>query len=495
LLKTRVAFYLVVIGAGVCAPGCARRTVEAPRNVIMRIGYGGGGDSGTRSVVSLLKGDPWLSSRPDGRIADRIATGWSFDEAGTTLHLKLRPDVYFHDGTRLTADLAAQALRATVASNETLALRAQNITGIEPEGEDRVAIHLTEPNSFVLPDLTSVLVVKPGHPDIGTGPYQVVSSVGASISLQAFPRYFRGRPGLAGIEVSSYPTQRNAWTALMRGKLDMLYEVSREATEFVRAESTVRAYSFPRSYYIPLVFNVRRKIFNDPRVRQAINMAVDRDTLVRDGMSGRGSVADGPVWPRNWAYAAPRHPFVYDPPAARALLESAGYGMRASANSGAAVRFAFKCLVFANDSRFDRIEVLVQKQLADVGIEMQLVPLPLDDFNARVHAGDFDAFVIEMAGRSLGWVYDFWHSHPNMRADSGYRSADAILDHLKQARTDDEVRAAVAQLAEVLHDDPPAAFLTWQQQTRAVSTKFDVVAEENRDILINLWQWRPTDAK
>jgi ABC-type transport system substrate-binding protein len=224
-------------------------------------------------------------------------------------------------------------------------------------------------------------------------------------------------------------------------------------------------------------------------------MALDRETLVRDGISGRGSVADGPVWPQNWAYARPTHPFTYDPAAAGALLEAAGYNAHASANSADPVRFSFKCLVFANDSRFDRIEVLVQKQLADVGIEMQLVPLPLDKFNDRVRVGDFDAFVIEMAGRSLSWVYEFWRSHPNMSADSGYRSADAVLDRLKQARSDEEVRAAVAQLAEVFHDDPPAAFLTWLQQTRAVSTKFNVSAEDNRDILTNLWQWRPADAK
>lgn len=461
----------------------------------MRIGFGGGGNSGVRSVVNLLKGDPWLVSRPDGRPAERIATSWSFDDPGTTLRLKLRPDVYFHDGTRLSADLAAQALRATVISGESLALRSPNITTIDAEGDDTVVIHLTERNSFVLPDLTGVLLVKPNNPDIGTGPYQVIGQVGTTIKLKAFPRYFRGHPGLAGIEVSSYPTQRNAWTALMRGDLDMLYEVSREAADFVQAESTVRAYSFPRPYYIPLVFNVRRPIFRDARVRQAINQALDRATLVRDGMNGRGSVADGPVWPQHWAYTPPKQPFDYDPAAARHLLESSGYGIHNSSSSALPVRFSFKCVVFANDSRFDRIEVLVQKQLADVGIEMQLVPLPLDQFTERVRKGDFDAFVIEMAGRSLSWVYEFWRSHPNMRVDSGYRSADTVLDRLKNARNDAEVRAAVADLQQVLHDDPPAAFLAWQEQTRAVSTKFDVSAEDKRDILTNLWQWRPAAAR
>jgi ABC-type transport system substrate-binding protein len=159
------------------------------------------------------------------------------------------------------------------------------------------------------------------------------------------------------------------------------------------------------------------------------------------------------------------------------------------------MRLSFSCLVFANDSRFERIAVLVQKQLADVGIEMRLVPVSLQEMGTRANNGDFDAFIIEMAGRSLGWVYEFWRSHPNMRADTGYRAADAALDRLKAAGPDEEVKQAVAAVQRVLHDDPPAAFLTWQQQTRAVSTKFDVAAEDKRDILVNLWQWRPTDAK
>ena len=64
----------------------------------------------------------------------------------------------------------------------------------------------------------------------------------------------------AGIDVNVYPTQRNAWTALMRGDIDMLYEVSRDALDFVQAETTVKTYSFPRPYYIPLVFNVRHPV-------------------------------------------------------------------------------------------------------------------------------------------------------------------------------------------------------------------------------------------
>jgi len=281
----------------------------------------------------------------------------------------------------------------------------------------------------------------------------------------------------------------------MRGGIDMLYEVSRDAADFVQAESTVRTYTFPRPYYIPLVFNVRTAALRDPRVRQAINMAVDRAVLVHDGMSGRGSVADGPIPPQHWAYVPPPVPFVFDPAGARRLLDEAHFVARATPQTPVPIRLTFSCLVYANDPRYERLEVLVQKQLADIGIEMRLEPVPIDRFGERVSKGDFDAFLFELAGRSLGWVYEFWHSHPQMRFDSGYRSADAALDRLRAAGSEEEVRAAVAEVQSALHDDPPAAFLAWQEQTRAVSTKFDVDAEDKRDILTNLWQWRPAAAK
>ena len=83
--------------------------------------------------------------------------------------------------------------------------------------------------------------------------------------------------------------------------------------------------------------------------------------------------------------------------------------------------------------------------------------------------------------------HEFWRSHEGALVNSGYRSADAILDRIRTARSDDEVRAAVAELERLMHEDPPAAFLAWQSTSRAVSTKFDVAAEEDRDILNNLW--------
>ena len=122
---------------------------------------------------------------------------------------------------------------------------------------------------------------------------------------------------------------------------------------------------------------------------------------------------------------------------------------------------------------------------------MRLVSLQIAELVERVGKGNFDAFLMEFGGRSLRWVDEFWHSHEHGQFDGGYRSADAVLDRIKAAPTDEEIRQGVAELLRILREDPPAAFLAWQMTSRAVSTKFDVAFEADRDIFVNLWKWRP----
>jgi peptide/nickel transport system substrate-binding protein len=464
----------------------------------MRVGIGtpptGGSTSGVRSVVSSLRTETWLTGRPDGTQAERIVSSWSWDSSRTILLLRLRQDVYFHDGTKLTPEIAAAALR--ISKEEVEAASFESIRSVQVEGPDGIAVTVSEPTAFIVPDLALVSVRLPGRPEIGTGPFRTAPSAqaGERVTLEAFPQYYRGRPAVDQIDISTYPTQRNAWAALMRGEIDMLYDVSRDAAEFVQAESGVKTYAFPRPYYIPLVFNVRHPVLRRPEARRAINEALDKVTLVREGLNGTGRPADGPIWPEHWAHANPPEPFEFRPAAARARLDAAGLRLRPGVGGQMPSRFTFTCLIVANDDRFQRLAVLVQKQLAEVGIDMKLMPLEFKAFQERAKSGQFDAFLYEMFGRSLTFAYDFWHSGDSGLSNSGYRAADNVLDRMRRAGSDDDVRATVAEFARVLNEDPPAAFIAWQATARAVSIKFDVAAEENRDIMTNAWQWKPAAA-
>jgi peptide/nickel transport system substrate-binding protein len=460
----------------------------------MRIGLGAptraNPGSGLGNVISAMSTETWLMTQSDGRQGDRIAKAWSWDQSGTTLRLTLRTDVSFHDGTPLTPDLGVKALRATVADPGAPSSFA-SVRSIEASGPDTIDIKISEPNSFFLAELSVESLKMPGRPEVGTGPFRVVRADKQQAALEAFDKYYRGRSPLAGVEITIYPTQRNAWAALMRGEIDMLYQVSRDAAEFLKDESTIQMYAFPRPYYNTLVFNQRHPVLKRTEVRRAINEALDRETLIREGLNGKGRPADGPLRPDHFAYSPPPQPFVFNAATARLRFDNAGLLPRAGTGGRMPSRFAFTCLVWADDPRFERLAVLVAKQLADVGVDMRLESVPLQTFVARLGTGDFDAFLFEMNGRSMGWVYEFWHSHEKGRLNTGYRAADAVLDRIKAARSDEEIRQGVAELGRILTEDPPAAFLAWQETSRAVSRKFNVGPEPNSDIISHIWKWRP----
>ena len=472
---------------------CRRAPQRQAASVVLRIGASLPTDkvsgSGLTTLLELLTTEPLVANDPDGRQSGRLASAWEWDESHTVLTIKLSPQVFFQDGTPLTADLAAEALRRVLARRTAVSL--SSVNAITATAADLVQVRLTTPDSFLMPDLGTFSLTKPGAPEIGTGPY-ILRRQGDRIVLDAFTRYHHGRPAIDRIEIDRYPTQRTAWAAMMRGDIDVLHEVSRDAADFVEAESTVNAYSFPYPYYIPLVFNVRHPVLRRAEVRRALTEAVDREAIVKDALRGRGRPAYGPLWPEHWAYTARPPSPSFQPATARLRLDSAGLPVRKDLSGAMPSRFAFTCLVYADDPRFERVALMVQKQLAEIGVDMRLEPIKQADLAQRTSTGDFDAFLIQMAGRSLSWVYTFWHSPADARLMmTGYTAADSVLDRIRRSTSDAEIQAGVGDLTRVFEEDPPAIFLAWQVQSRAVSTRFDVRPEPNRDILANIWQWRP----
>ena len=481
--------------AGVGLLSCSGSLVVPPTPTSLRIGVAtpsqAAPGSGLNLLVDLLSLEPLVSVAADGREFPRLAHSWSWEEGHRRLIVRLEKDVVFHDGTPLTSELVATVLRASVASGQFPSF--SSIVNVVANADDTVELRLRTPDSFVLPDLAWISLARPQKPHVGTGPYQLQAGKERDAGvLTAFNRYHQGRPSITRIEIGAYATQRKAWAAMMRGEIDMVYDACREGADFIEAETTVKMFSFPRAYYVPLVFNVRHPVLRNPEIRRALNMAVDKAAAVRDGLRNRGRPAESPVWPEHWANDQSYRSFSFDPDAARAALDRAGVPVTRSSPSAMPSRFSFTCLVFANDARFERLALVLQKQLFDVGVEMKLEPVSLAQLAARAAKGDFDAFLSELASvRSLSYVYYFWHSpRAGSLFDSGYIAADSALEHMRQATSDAETRAATADLLRVFRNDPPAIFVAWQEQARAVSARFEVPDAPQRDIIGSIWQWR-----
>jgi peptide/nickel transport system substrate-binding protein len=481
-------------------PACRQpEPAPPPDRVTLKIGVAlpdAAQSSTVDNIAETLSSEQLVSIGFDGRPQAGLAQSWEPLPGGLGVRLKLRPRVLFHNGQPGDAPSVARILRSQIALFERGGWNvAGSIKDIRPTSGDEIEIRYRRRDAFVLPDLGIFSIADPKDPLLRTGPFQLKPDNPPG-SLAAFDGYYLGRPSIDAIQLQPYGTQRKAWIAMMRGEVNALYEVSREATDFVEAETAIRSYPFLRAYHLALVFNQAHPTLASRDVRVALNEAVDRDAIVRDGMRGRALPADGPIWPYHWAYSSAQRTFAHNPDAARLRLDRAGLTENRDGGPGRMrSRFHFTCLVPSDDTRFERIALIVQRQLFEVGVDMEIQALPVGEMiKSRVRKGEFDAFLFEMtSGRTLSWLYRFWHSPsegPPPALRTGYRGADGALDRLRGAQSDDETRLAVSDLQRVMYEDPPAVFLVWPRETRAADARFRVPYLNDRDVLTGVRDWR-----
>jgi len=418
----------------------------------------------------------------------RLATEWFWRDDGRTLQIRLRPGVKFHDGTPVTGAVVASILRQQAKNPRTRA--SEFVVNVENPDEQTVLVKLSRPDAFLIEGIAGTLIIHPDKPDVGTGPFRLLQR-SPRIEAEKNADYYRGKPGLDHVEIVTYDTPRASWAAMMRGEIDMVQEVNRDSLEFLEGASRFITYPSIRPFYIPLVFNLRHPILGRVDVRRALAEAINRDEIVEQAMRGHGQVADDPVWPFHWAYNAGARRHIYNPSAARLRLDAAGLRVRSAGVRGRMPsRFRIQCLFWDKGPQYERIALLLQRQLAAIDVDLVLERASEDQLREAAGSGKFESFLYQMtSGKSLDWTYSFWHSRGGYQ-NSGYSGADAALEQLRQARTDADVRAAVADLRQRFYEDAPAAFLAWPEMTRAVDARFNVGDPSDPEILANLWRWR-----
>ena len=434
------------------------------------------------ALPGLLSAEPLVAASWEGRPLFRLAESVTEAPDGSSLTFHLRPNVKFHSGEPVTSDRVRELLLRYQS------LRDQ-VTAIETAGDGALVLRLKRPYGLKIADMAHYTLDDPERRELRTGPFKV-TSIGSTAVLEPFKDYYQGAPTVARVEVRQFATHRAAWTAMMRGEVNFLHEVNRDAIQFIEAGGNTRVYPTLRPYVVPLVFNTRHPVLRMREVRVALNEAVDRDEVVKNGMRGHGQPAEGPFWPHHWAYPRAYPSAPHNPEAAKLRLDGAGLPMRQRGRDEAPTRFGFTCMLVEHDARFERIALVVQRQLFAVGVDMELRVVTLDEFRNRVAAMDYDAFISEMAnGRTLIFPYQFWHSRAS-QLPTGYSAADEALERMKLARSDDETRVAVLDVMRIMRADPPAVFLANPREARAADKAFEFAYEPDRDIFGTLWQMK-----
>ena len=460
-----------------------------------------GTDLGIRQVMATQSLEGLTQLTEDGRVVPRLAESWKWENDGRRLRVTLREGITFHDGTPLTSELAASILREAIArpGNQNRYPSFRDVTAVRVDGTRELIFEVSQASAFLPENLELPLSIGPEM--IGTGPYRVVNNTPTEIVLEAFDKYHQGSPRIHSVVIRPFQTLRTAWTSLLRGDVDMVSNVTPEAVEFITNDD-IQVVSFVRHYQFVVAFNSNAPQFRSSAVRRALNVAIDREALIKNVLHGRGIPATGPLWPKHWAIDPAITPYRYDPSLAASLLPPAPAALDVRADSTMpGARFRFVCLIPANFSLLERVALELQKQLYSAGVDMQFEVVPIEEFNTRVAEGRFEAMLMDVvSGPTFERGYQFWRSIRHFKGLNtfGYDNADAdrVIDTLQESANEAAVRSATSRLQQIWRDDPPALFLAWSERTRAVSKAFQIVQEPGRDPLdplYTIWRWTAAD--
>jgi peptide/nickel transport system substrate-binding protein len=336
---------------------------------------------------------------------------------------------------------------------------------------------------------------------VSNGPFRFVEHrAGDRWVFEANPDFassMGGRPYLDRLVYRYIPEATTRLAEFLAGEVDVYLVVAPSQVAEIEARPDAEVITYENRNYTFIAWNGRRTFFQDPRVRRALTLAIDRQRIVDVARQGLGRVAEGPVPPFHWAYNAELEPLPYDPEHARALLDSAGWvdadgdGVREKDVN----RASFELKTNQGNPTREQILTLVQADLAKVGVEARLRFQEAQSLGADITSPErrFDAVV-------AGWQADFnlddrivfacsqleglfqFASYCNPRVDE-------ILDQV--AVMEDRSRALPLwhEYQEILQWEQPYTFLYYDVRANGVRERVHDVRMDIRGDFINVKDW------
>ncbi|HEU0128279.1 MAG TPA: ABC transporter substrate-binding protein, partial [Pseudonocardiaceae bacterium] len=282
-------------------------------------------------LILALTYDPLTVPGSPQTVAPRLASKWEASQDLRQHRFILADGAHFHDGRPVTAEdvvWSLQRLRATPSG-------ASRLPGVDPagivaDGPSAVVLTSDYPNSelpllirlttFVLPRNTADVVGAPG-----TGPFRLESYNAGNARLVRNEAWYGGAPLLDAIEVRMFGDSQAMVNALFTREIDLASNVGSVAARTAQGRDGVQILRRPNDSALPIVMRVADGPFTDPRVREAFRLAVDREAMVAQALSGFGTVANDVLGTGDPNYARDLPQRQRDLARARALLDAVGF--------------------------------------------------------------------------------------------------------------------------------------------------------------------------
>src|SRR3989441_11257320 len=368
-------------------------------------------DVPTGEMVTLLF-DGLTQFDADGRLLPGLSDRWTADRKGQRYVFHLRPGVRFHDGHPLVAaDVKRSFLRVLnpqthggrvwpllpiAGAGDFADGRVRDVRGIEVLGVPAVHSALPErraifPKFLAMPVASVVPSPLPadfGQRPVGTGPWRFVAwEHDDYLRFAKNPTYWGGAPLSESLTVRIIPEALTRAAEFLAGRISVVEVPFGETKKWEQEHPDwLKRKPALRPIYVPL--NNRRGPLRDPRVRQAINHAVNVPEILATVYGGRGVLARGAIPPGLAGSDTARRGYAYDTAAARALMAGAGYP------NGIDVRLWRT----GTNVELSRVAQAIQAQLAGVGVRVELVERDASSQREAARKGAADMVILDWWG-------------------------------------------------------------------------------------------------
>jgi len=421
---------------------------------------------------------------------------WKYDISpdGKRYTFHLRKGVKFHDGAPFNAEAVKFSIERQFNPEHPANKLGKypfanfffgNVKAVEAMDDSTVRFVLKEPRASFLAVLTAgaASIVSPtavrkwgaDYPlnPVGTGPFRYVSwQRGQQLVLEKNQDYWKGAVKLDRVVYRPIVEDQARLTELMTGAVDLIVGVPPDFVGQLEGSAKVSIAKQVGAHVWYLGINNQKKPFDDKRVRQALNYAVNKDAIVKDVLKGTGAVSKGPVLPNTWGADAALKAYPYDPQKAKQLLAEAGYPNGFSTTlwvpeSGSGMQSPVA------------MSTVMQSNLKAVGVNVTLQTMEWGAFLAKLRTQEQELFALSwMAGTEDPdmVMYPLLHSSqwtPNGPNRALYKNT-RFDELLTQARlvTDQAERAKLYREAQkILVEDAPWIFVDHEVQISASSKR------------------------
>lgn len=428
-----------------------------------------------------------------------LAESWEVAEDHLTYVFRLKKGVKWQDGRPLTARdvlFSFERIRDPKVDSAHLRSYYQDVENLEVLDDHTIRYTYRIPYFRALEFCGGIPIVPAhtftegvdfnNHPigrnPIGNGPYRLLRwETGREIVLVRNEEYRGEKPHFNRIVLKIITDATAAFQVLKKGGLD---EMTLRPIQWVRQTRSRRFNENYRKlrYYTPsysyIGWNQRKPLFSDRRVRLAMTLMMDRETILKKILFGLGTVVSGNFYIKSPDYNQALKPHPYDPAKAIELLRAAGWEDHDRDGildrDGAPFHFEF---LLSSGSKFgEQVATILQENLKGIGARMDIRKLEWAVFIQRIDERDFDACTL---GWSLSWESDpfqLWHSSQAEKGSNyvGFvnEEADRIIEAARREFDPAKRHSMYHRFHEIIHEEQPYTFLFTREDLEAVSSRF-----------------------